>query len=211
MKRFLAEMAGTFLLIAIGTGSIVVNAQSYPLGEFGIALSFGLAVTAAIYLFGNISGAHINPAVTLGFALNGNLTTKSAIPYFFAQFLGALAGSLLVLALYPNVADLGSTHPSIPSGFAFGIEVFLTFVLMFVILWISSRGKLLMTALMVGATVGLEAYFFGPFTGASMNPARSLGPAITEGRIDHLWIYILAPLMGASLAVPAWLKIQKLK
>ncbi len=204
MKSYLAEAFGTFALVFAGTGAIVINDLSEgTVSHVGIALTFGLIVMVMIYALGDISGAHINPAVTLGFWAAHRLPSRHVMPYILSQCAGAVAASLIMRALFGRHATLGATLPSGPVLQSFMLEVILTFFLMFVILCVSTgaKEKGAMAGAVVGAVVGLEALFAGPISGASMNPARSLGPALVTGHLDSLWIYLLAPVIGAYLAV----------
>jgi aquaporin Z len=200
-----AEAVGTFALVLVGTGAI---AGAEELGWFdlaGISLAFGAVVALVILAFGKVSGAHINPAVTIGFASAGRFERRRVLPYVAAQLAGALAASALVARVFPTSERLGSTFPVAGWWPSFLIEVALTFVLMLVILRASSRpgARLVGVALAVGGTVMAGAWLAGPHTGASMNPARSLGPALVSGGLAPLPLYLVAPLVGALLAVPA--------
>lgn len=207
MKRrvFLAECFGTFALVFAGTGAIVVNDTSGgAITHVGVALTFGLIVPAMIYTVGDVSGAHLNPAVTLGFCAARRLPGRDAPLYVGAQTLGALAASGLLRALFPAHPTLGATLPAGSAAQSFVFETLLTLLLMLVILSVSTgtKEKGITAGIAVGATIALEALFAGPVCGASMNPARSLAPALVSGRFDALWIYLLAPPLGAWLAVP---------
>jgi aquaporin Z len=211
MKRLLAESLGTFALVLAGTGAIVVDAQSGgAVTHVGVALTFGLIVMAMIQTFGDVSGAHLNPAVTLGFVVASRFQLRSAAPYVAAQCVGALAASAFLSVLFPGNATLGATFPSGSPWTAFGLEVAMTWLLMLVILSVSagSKERGWTAAVAIGAVVALEALFGGPISGASMNPARSLAPAIVSGRLEHLWIYLAAPILGALLAVPTCRLVQ---
>jgi aquaporin Z len=206
-----AESLGTFSLVFAGCGAIVVN-DLFPgtLGHLGICIVFGLVVMAMIYSVGNISGAHLNPAVTLGFALAGRLTWRAVPPYVASQFIGAIVAALLLRLLFPEHANLGTTLPSGSLMQAFAMETVLSFLLMLVILNVSV-GHMetgIMAGVAVGGTVALEALVGGPVTGASMNPARSLGPALVSGELATLWIFLSAPVLGMMLAAPACRWIQ---
>jgi aquaporin Z len=198
-KKLLAEFLGTFVLVAAGTGAVAMDAS-----VFVISLAFGCAVWSMILVFGKWSGAHLNPVVSIIFTLHGKLEKQALLPYLLVQFLGATAGALLVYVLNGKVAA-GLTLPSehVSSNGAFGIEVGITFVLMFTIL----RAPCLVgnsihrIALLVGATVGVNAYLFGPMTGASMNPARTFGPALVAGNLDYLWLYLFATILGGAVAL----------
>lgn len=200
-----AEAAGTFALVLVGTGAIAAAEELGWFGLAGISLAFGAVVALVILTIGRISGAHINPAVTVGFASAGRFERRRVLPYVASQLLGALAASALVARLFPTSEGLGSTLPLAGWWPSFLIEVGLTFVLMLVVLRASSRpgARLLGVALAVGATVMAGAWLAGPHTGASMNPARSLGPALVSGGLAPLPLYLVAPLVGALLAVPA--------
>jgi len=172
----------------------------------GIALTFGLAVMAVIYALGNISGAHLNPAVTIGFALAKRFPLANVVPYVAAQLAGAFAASALVRFLFPDHPNLGSTLPTIPLLQTFVLEVVLTFILMFVILRVAcgSKEQGLMAGIAVGGVIAIEVLAAGTLSGASMNPARSLAPAVVSGTFNPLWVYLTAPVVGAGLAVPVW-------
>lgn len=210
-NRYFAEVIGTFALVFAGCGAIVVNDLfGGALGHAGVSLAFGLVVMAMIYAIGNISGAHMNPAVTMGFMFAGRLDKSLVFPYIGSQFLGAIVAAAILRLLFPEHETLGATLPSIDSLRAFVIEVLLTFLLMFVILNVSTghMEKGIMAGVAVGGTIALEALVGGPVTGASMNPARSLGPAVVSGHLGSLWIYLSAPVVGAFLAYPTCRWIQ---
>jgi aquaporin NIP len=197
-----AEAIGTFALVFAGCGAIMVNEELGDLGPVGIALTFGLVIMAMIYAVGHISGAHFNPAVSFAFALTRHFPWPRAVLYWVAQLSGALAAALLLRASLGDVANVGATLPSGSDGQAFLWETILTFFLMFVIMAVATDTRAVgeAAALAVGGTVALDALFGGPVTGASMNPARSAGPAIAAADLNDLWIYIAAPLLGASVA-----------
>lgn len=204
MNRLLAEFLGTFFLVFAGTGAVVVDdLRGHPIGAPGIALVFGLVVLTLIYAFGELSGAHFNPAVTLGFAAAGRFRWKEVPGYAVSQFLGALAASLVLRGIFPDHKGLGSTQPSGSATAAGIMEAILTLFLMLVILRVSTgaREKGITAGIAVGAVIGLEAMFAGPFCGASMNPARSAGPALVSGQLQNLWVYCVAPCVGVLLAV----------
>ena len=210
-NRYLAEVVGTFALVFAGCGAIIVN-DSFGgvLGHVGVSLVFGLVVMSMVYAVGNISGAHINPAVTLGFLFAGRLERPAAFAYFASQFAGAILAALVLRLLFPEHDTLGATLPAVSLMRAFVVETLLTFLLMFVILNVSTghMEKGIMAGVAVGGTVAMEALVGGPLTGASMNPARSLGPALVSGQFDSLWIYLSAPVLGAYLAYPTCRWIQ---
>jgi aquaporin Z len=206
MKRATAEFIGTFALVFAGTGAIVINDVSGGvITHVGIALTFGLVVLAMIYTFGDISGAHLNPAVTLGFWTARRMPFRDVLPYIISQILGAIAASAFLRFLFPQNKLLGTTMPSGSEMQSFALEAVLTFILMLTILNVSTgaKEKGITAGIAVGAVIGLEAMFAGPICGASMNPARSLGPALVSGHFEHLWLYILAPIIGAIVATPA--------
>lgn len=210
-NRYIAEAIGTFALVFAGCGAIVVN-DVFPasIGHVGISIVFGLVVMAMIYAVGNISGAHLNPAVTLGFLFAGRIEKQSVVPYIGSQVIGALVGAGLLRVLFPSSSTLGATLPHVGVLRAFSVEVVLSFLLMFVILNVSTghMEKGIMAGVAVGGTIALEALVGGPVTGASMNPARSLAPAVLSGEISSLWIYLVAPVLGAFLAHPTCRWIQ---
>ena len=211
MNRYLAEFIGTFALVFMGTGAIVMDvASGGAVTHVGIALTFGLIVMALIYALGDISGTHINPAVTIAFVVAKRFPAKDALPYIVAQLLGATAASGLLLGLFPDTSTLGATIPAGPWWQSFVLEVVLTFVLMFVILNVSqgAKEKGIMAGAAIGAVVALEALAAGPICGASMNPARSFGPAIVGFQLADLWIYLIATTLGAVVAVPIFRSIQ---
>jgi len=204
MKKFGSEIFGTFALVFAGTGAIVINDVSGGvIGHIGIALTFGLIVLAMIYALGDVSGAHLNPAVTLGFFAAGRFDRRHLLPYIASQCLGAMAASLLLRILFLKHPTLGATLPAGPQLQSFILEFVLTAILMFVILSVSTgaKEKGITAGIAVGAVIGLEALFAGPICGASMNPARSLAPALISGHLADLWIYLVAPVLGACSSV----------
>lgn len=205
MKKLLAEFLGTFFLVFAGTGAIVVDhASGGEIGHVGISMVFGLVVMVMIQTFGDVSGAHFNPAVTLGFAVAGRIEWKNTWRYAIAQFIGAFAGSGLLRLLFPDSPTLGETLPIGGVVQAFVLEIALTGTLMLVILYVSivAREKQATAGMVIGSVVLLGAMFAGPISGASMNPARSLAPAIINANFDYLWLYPIAAIIGALLAVP---------
>lgn len=200
-----AEGIGTFILVFAGTGAVMVNAvRDGAIGHMGVSFVFGAVVAALIYTFGHISQAHFNPAVTLGFWRSGTFPRERVLPYISAQCVGAIAASAaLRLALGP-VAKMGATLPFEGDWVqALVLETLLTYILMVVILGsgLDRRAPSGFAGLAIGLTVALEAAFMGPMTGASMNPARSLGPALVGALWQHHWLYWVAPILGAQLAV----------
>lgn len=212
IRRALAEGIGVFALVFAGCGAIIAEAE-HPgsLGTVGIALVFGLIVMAMVYATGHLSGAHLNPAVTVAFVLTRHFPRAEAFAYVAAQVGGALAAAALLAAIWPSQpAALGATLPTVGVGSAFAYEVVLSAFLMFVILAVAtdSRAVGAAAAIAIGGTVGLDALFGGPITGASMNPARSLGPALVSGELRDLWLYLLAPVVGAVLGALAYQLIR---
>jgi aquaporin Z len=205
-RKLLAEFLGTFALVFAGTGAIVIDQVTRGgVTHAGVALTFGLVVLAMIYAFGDVSGAHLNPAVTTAFAVAQRLSWREVPGYVLAQLAGAFAASGLLRLLFPGDEKLGATLPNGSPWQSLALEVVLTFLLMLVILSVSTgaKEKGITAGIAIGAVIGLEAMFAGPICGASMNPARSLAPALVSGHLEHLWVYLLAPLAGAWLAVPA--------
>lgn len=207
MKRYIAEILGTFALVFCGTGAIIINQQSSgAITHVGIAITFGLIVMAMIYALGHISGAHLNPAVTIAFTLAKKFKAKQVTPYIISQLAGAFLASFVLNYLFPTNEFLGATIPSGTPMQSFILECILTFFLMLVIIHVATGSKEqgMFAGLAIGSTVLLEAMFAGPVSGASMNPARSLAPAIVSGHMEHLWVYLTATIMGAALAIPIW-------
>jgi aquaporin NIP len=200
-RRLVAEAIGTFVLVFAGCGAIMVDAKTHALGHVGVAFSFGLVIMAMIYAVGHVSGAHFNGAVTLAFALTRHFPWPRVFGYWGAQFVGALAGAALLRASLGDVADVGATLPSGTDGQSFLWEIVLTAILMFVIMAVATDSRAVgqAAAIAVGGTIGLDAMFGGPISGASMNPMRSAGPAIVAGNLHSLWIYLVAPPVGAAL------------
>jgi aquaporin NIP len=202
LRPLLAEAVGTFALVFAGCGAIMVDQKTHQLGHVGVAITFGLVIMFGIYAVGHISGAHFNPSVTFAFAVSRHFPWSRAAGYWGAQIVGALAAAALLRGSLGNRADVGATLPSGSQGQAFLWELILTFFLMFVIMAVATDTRAVgeAAAIAIGGTVGLDAMFGGPITGASMNPARSIGPALVSGNLRALWLYILAPIAGASLA-----------
>jgi aquaporin Z len=205
-RRWIAEAIGTFFLVFIGPGAVMVDAYTHRgIGHAGVALSFAFVVAAMIYALGHVSGAHINPAVTIGFWTARRFPAREVLPYVVAQCLGALAASLVLRAILGRVGHLGATLPGVPVAGTFVIEWLLSFVLMLVIMAVATNDRLAngFAALAVGLTVGFCAMMGGPLTGASMNPARSLGPALAGGEWQAHWVYWVAPI--SAMVAAAWM------
>jgi aquaporin Z len=204
-RESIAECVGTFILVFAGTGAVMVNAISQgSITHLGISFVFGAVVAALIYATGHISQAHLNPAVTLAFWTSGFFPKHKVLPYILAQCTGAIAASATLLIALGRLADLGATKPLNGNWMqSFILEIILTFILMFVIFGsgLDRRAHIGFAGVAIGLTVGLEAAFMGPITGASMNPARSLAPALVGGIWQHQWVYLIAPIIGAQLAV----------
>ncbi|HYG75559.1 MAG TPA: aquaporin [Planctomycetota bacterium] len=205
MKKYSAELLGTFMLVFFGCGAVVTNtATGGAVGLIGIALTFGLVVLALIQALGDVSGAHLNPAVTIGLFVAKRINAATVAPYVIAQCAGAIFAALLLHALFPNDKGLGATLPgaSITVTQVFILETVLTFFLMFVILSVTTgaKEKGITAGIAISSVVTLEILFAGPLTGASMNPARSIGPALVSGQLNHIAVYIAAPVIGACLA-----------
>lgn len=207
MKKYLAEIIGTFALVFCGTGAIIINQQTGgTVTHPGVAITFGLIVAAMIYTVGDISGAHLNPAVTIAFWVARTFPVKDVLPYMVSQAIGAFGASLTLKFLFPMNDEFGATLPAGSPGQSFVLELILTFILMFVILHVAkgSKEQGMFAGIAIGGVVLLEAMFAGPISGASMNPIRSLAPAIVSGHTEHLWVYLSAPVIGAIVAVGAW-------
>ncbi|MBL8003093.1 MAG: aquaporin [Flavobacteriales bacterium] len=206
-RKYLCEVIGTYGLVFCGTGAIVINEQTGgAIGHIGVAITFGAIVLAMIYAFGEVSGAHLNPVVTLGFLAAGRFPARQVVPYIGAQLIGAFLASGTVKLLFPDNLGLGATIPAGPAMQSFVLEVILTFFLMIVILQVAHGSKEVgvLAGIAIGSTVLLEAMFAGPICGASMNPARSLAPAVVSGNMGVVWIYLLAPALGAVGAAFIW-------
>jgi aquaporin NIP len=196
-----AEFIGTFALVFAGAGAVMVDAKTGELGHVGVAITFGLVIMAMIYAVGHISGAHFNGAVTFAFALSRHFPWPRAAAYWAAQLAGAVTAALLLRASLGNIADVGATLPSGTERQSFLWELVMTFFLMFVILAVATDTRAVgeAAAIAIGGTIALDAMFGGPISGASMNPMRSAGPALVSGNLHALWLYIVAPVIGASL------------
>jgi MIP family channel proteins len=205
-RNLAAEAIGTFALVFAGCGAIMVNTKTGQLGHVGIAITFGLVIMAMIYAVGHVSGAHFNGAVTFAFAVTRHFPWSKAIGYWLAQLLGALAAAALLRASLGNIAHVGATLPSGSNAQSFLWEFVMSAFLMFVILAVATDTRAVgeAAAISIGGTILLDAMFGGPISGASMNPMRSAGPAIVSGDLHALWIYILAPIIGASFGALAY-------
>jgi len=204
IKKLIAESIGTFALVFAGTGAIVIDeVTGGSVTHVGVALTFGLIALAMIYTLGDISGAHINPAVTIGFWFSGRFAGRDVLPYVASQCAGAFGASAILRLLFPQSVLLGTTLPGGPPWQSFVLEFILTAVLMFVILAVSmgAREKGITAGIVVGSVIALEAMFAGPICGASMNPARSLAPAVVSTHLQNLWIYLAAPVAGAFAGI----------
>jgi aquaporin NIP len=204
-RRALMEAIGTFALVAAGCGAIIANTtHAGSIGSVGVSLTFGLVIMVMIYAGGHLSGAHYNPSVTIAFTLARHFPIRDALAYVAAQLIGATAAALLLLAAWTSKpAHLGATLPSVSSPTAVAYEIVLTAFLMFVITAVATDTRAVgaAAAIAIGGTVGLDALFGGPITGASMNPARSFGPALASGTWNSFWVYVIGPLVGAAIGV----------
>lgn len=207
MKRYVAEVIATFFLIFCGTGAMVINVESGGvISHLGVATAWGLVVMIMIFAYGRVSGAHMNPAVTLTLVLLKLHPKKELLPYFGAQLIGALLASITLRLLFPENEFLGASLPQGSVWQSFVLEFILTFMLMIVIL-LTSQGRRIeqyFAPIAIGMTVGLEALFAGPISKASMNPFRSLAPAVVSGHTEHLWLYLVATTLGALAAGAYW-------
>jgi aquaporin NIP len=213
LRRSAAEAIAAFALVFAGCGAVVTNATHQgALGNVGISLVFGLVIMVMIYATGHLSGAHINPAVTIAFTLTRHFPPREAISYIAAQVIGATAGALLLLAAWTSQpGQLGATVPSVGSATALVYEIVLTAFLMFVIIAVATDTRAVgaAAAIAIGGTVGLDALFGGPITGASMNPARSFGPALASGTWTDFWVYVAGPVIGAALGAFAYQLVRE--
>ncbi len=211
-RRAAAEALATFALVFAGCGAVVANSRYHgALGTVGVALVFGLVIMVMVYATGHLSGAHINPAVTIAFTVTRHHSVRDAAVYIAAQLGGATAGALVLLGVWPSApADLGATVPTVGVGSAFIYEALLTALLMFVIMAVATDTRAVgaAAAIAIGAVIGLDALFGGPVTGASMNPARSFGPALASGTWTDFWVYVAAPIAGAVLGAVAYQTVR---
>lgn len=211
-KKIVAEFAGTYILIFCGTGAVIIDQVTKgSVTHVGVAVTFGLVVMSLIYALGDISGAHMNPAVSIAFFFAKRFSIKQLVPYIFSQVAGAVLASLTLKLLFPSNELLGATLPAGSDMQSFVLELLLTFFLMFVIINVATGSKEtgMFAGLAIGSVVLLEAMFAGPICGASMNPARSIGPALISLHLEHLWIYLTAPVIGASLSILLWNFLKK--
>ncbi len=207
MKKYVAEFLGTYALVFAGTGAIIIDQETHgSITHVGVAITFGLIVMSMIYALGDISGAHLNPAVSIAFAAAKKFPVKELAPYIVSQLSGAVAASFTLKYLFPDNQFLGATIPAGSDPQSFILEFILTFFLMLVIINVAkgSKEQGMFAGLAIGSVVALEAMFAGPICGASMNPARSFGPAVVSGHTQHIWIYLVATTLGAIAAVPVW-------
>ncbi len=214
MRKYIAEIIGTFALIFCGTGAIIINQESGgAITHAGIAATFGLIVAAMIYTVGDISGAHLNPAVTIAFWVAKVFPTMEILPYIISQGIGAFLASFTLHYLFPANETLGATLPAGTAMQSFILEFILTFLLMFTIIHVAkgSKEQGMFAGIAIGSVVLLEAMFAGPICGASMNPIRSLSPAVVSGHLEHLWVYLTAPTLGAVFAVLVWQGLKEKK
>ena len=212
MSRYISEFIGTFALVFCGTGAIIIDQVSGgAVTHVGIAMTFGLIVSAMIYAVGEVSGAHFNPAVTIGFWVAKRFPKREILPYLAAQLLGAFMASIILRFLFSDATTMGETLPAGSVMQTFVLEIILTYFLMFVIINVATGSKEqgAIAGIAIGMVVMLEALFAGPITGASMNPARSIAPAVIAMNLEHIWAYILAPIIGSIMAVWSWQLIHQ--
>lgn len=212
IRKYISEIVGTFAMVFCGTGAIIINQElGGAVTHVGVAMTFGLIVASMIFALGDVSGAHLNPVVTISFAIAKRFPFKSVFPYIFSQSVGAFAASGLLRLCFPASEFLGGTMPSGSELQSFVFEVILTMILVMVIFNVSTgaKEKGITAAIAIGGVVGLEALFAGPVCGASMNPIRSISPAIFSQHTEHLWIYVIAPMIGALLGVFLHQKLYK--
>jgi aquaporin Z len=202
----IAEFVGTFFLVFAGCGAIAVDAETHAITHVGVSLVFGLVIAALIYAVGHVSGAHFNPAVTLGFWALGEFQGNRVVRYVIAQLAGATAGSAALFALFGKTANLGVTQPQGSPSVSLTLEIVMTFLLVFVIFGSAVHGKAVKSfaGIAIGSAIALDALLGGPISGASMNPARSLGPALVSGIWSDQWIYVVGPLVGSLLGVAVY-------
>jgi len=207
VRKYIAELIGTFILVFCGTGAMVIDQQTGgAVSHVGVSITWGLVVMSLIYSIGNLSGCHINPAVSIAFTIAGRFKAQLLPGYIASQLTGALLASFTLKLLFPASPSLGATMPAGSEMQSFVLELLLTFFLMLVIMNVAhgSKEQGQFAGIAIGAVIGLEAMFAGPICGASMNPARSIAPAIVSGHLMHLWLYVVGPIAGAALAVPVW-------
>jgi aquaporin NIP len=207
VRKYIAELIGTFILVFCGTGAMVIDQQTGgAVSHVGVSITWGLVVMSLIYSIGNLSGCHINPAVSIAFTIAGRFKARLLPGYIASQLTGALLASLTLKILFPTSPLLGATMPAGSEIQSFVLELLLAFFLMLVIMNVvhGSKEQGQFAGIAIGAVIGLEAMFAGPICGASMNPARSIAPAIVSGHLMHLWLYVVGPIAGAALAIPVW-------
>ena len=209
-RALAAELVGTFLLVFVAAGAIMVDAETGTLGHTGIAVATGLVVMAMVYAVGHVSGAHLNPGVSLAFALTRHLPATRLVGYWAAQVGGALLAAAVLRGSLGSVADVGATLPAGSNGQTFLWEVVLTALLLFVVMAVATDTRAVgeAAAIAIGGTIALAVLVGGPVSGASLNPARSLGPALVGGELDLLWIYLTAPLLGAATGALAYQAVR---
>jgi len=209
-RSLVAEAIGTFALVFAGAGAVMVDAKTHALGHVGVSLTFGLVIMAMIYAVGHISGAHFNAAVTFAFSLSRHFPWRRAVAYRAAQLCGALAAGAVLRGSLGNVAHVGATLPSGSQGQSFLWELVLSAILMFVVMAVATDTRAVgeAAAIAIGGTIGLDALVGGPISGASMNPMRSLGPALVSGDLHALWVYIVAPVVGTSIGALLYLFVR---